>query len=341
MIMFAFRNYAVRHIQEIHLNASCLNMLSKKSVQFLHQTLVVCHRQCSSAENSSSFTKLTSQNEFDFDTSKISVDGIKEEFSKMGGGDISLVKDSTTGIAKLQLVNKRMRNAYSGKMMCDLNDAVIELENWNEGKGLIIHSDDPTFFSSGVDTNFIKSQQTYEGGYKMATLMHDTMWRLTFLPYITVSLVQGRALGGGAEICTATDFRVFSPSGSLTFIQAKVGLVSNYSGSRLVKLIGQKEALKLLLSCRTVGSKEAADLGLCDLITYGEGDRSTSETVLWLEENFLNHAHIDVIKSMKGICQQSNFSQSIEENLRKEKLEFTSRWGGDPFLKATNKNNRH
>ena len=121
----------------------------------------------------------------------------------------------------------------------------------------------------------------------MATLMHDTMWRLTFLPMLTVSLIRGRALGGGAEISTASDFRVFSPSGSLEFIQAKIGLTSNYSGSRLVRLIGQREALKLLLSCRKVDSKEAKKLGLCDLITYGEGYRATSETILWLQENFL------------------------------------------------------
>ena len=170
-------------------------------------------------------------NAFDFDTSKISIDTIKAEFSQLGEGSISLKKDQETGIAQLQLVNSRMKNAYSGKMMCDLNDAMIEMQNWKDGKGLVILSDDPKFFSSGVDRSFIKCQNSYEGGYKMATLMHDTMWRLSFLPMLTVSLIRGRALGGGAEICTASDFRVFSPSGSLEFIQAKLGLTSNYSGS--------------------------------------------------------------------------------------------------------------
>ena len=73
---------------------------------------------------------------FDFDESKISIDTIKSEFCHLGGGSISLKKDNVTGIAQLQLVNSQMKNAYSGKMMCDLNDAMIELENWEEGKGL-------------------------------------------------------------------------------------------------------------------------------------------------------------------------------------------------------------
>ena len=177
----------------------------------------------------------------------------------------------------------------------------------------------------------------------MATLMHDTMWRLSFLPMLTVSLIRGRALGGGAEICTASDFRVFSPSGSLEFIQAKLGLTSNYSGSRLVRLIGQKEALKLLLSCRAINAREATKLGLCDLITYAEGDQATRETILWLQEQFLNNVHIDVLHSMKGICQQSNLGGNLEENLENEKGQFTARWGQKlgPFATAINRNIKH
>jgi ethylmalonyl-CoA/methylmalonyl-CoA decarboxylase len=276
---------------------------------------------------------------FDCDVSKISIDTIKTEFCQLGGGSISLKKDNVTRIAQLQLVNSIMKNAYSGKMMCDLNDAMIELENWEEGKGLVILSDDEKFFSAGVDRNFIKAQNSYEGGYKMATLMHDTMWRLNFLPMLSVSLVRGRALGGGAEISTATDFRAFSPSGSLEFIQAKLGLTSNYSGSRLVRLIGQKETLKLLLSCRRVGSQEAKKMGLCDLVTYAEGDRAIRETLLWLEENYLGHISGDVLKSMKSICVRP--CENIEDNLEHEKGQFCSHWGGKSFAKAINRKNKH
>ena len=72
---------------------------------------------------------LALKNAFDFDPSTISIDTIKSEFVHLGGGSISLKKDNATGIAQLQLVNSQMKNAYSGKMMCDLNDAMIELEN--------------------------------------------------------------------------------------------------------------------------------------------------------------------------------------------------------------------
>ena len=102
-----------------------------------------------------------------------------------------------------------------------------------------------------------------------------------------------------------------------------------------MRLIGQKETLKLLLSCRRVNSKEAEKMGLCDLITYGEGDRATRETLLWLEEKYLGHISGNVLKSMKSICVRP--CQSIEDNLEHEKGHFCNHWGGQSFAKSINK----
>ena len=103
-------------------------------------------------------------NLYNIDISKINIDSIKSEFIQHGGGSIALTKDGETGIAKLTLSNPKIRGAISGKMMCDLHDAIIELEGWSEGKGLIILSDDPKFFSSGADLKFAKANDSHEGG---------------------------------------------------------------------------------------------------------------------------------------------------------------------------------
>ena len=280
-------------------------------------------------------------NLYNIDISKFNIDTIKSEFRQYGGGNITLSKDNETGIAKLAISNPKIHGAISGKMMCDLNDAIQELEGWNEGKGLIVYSDDPKFFSSGADLKFAKANDSHEGGYKMSSLMHDSLWRLTFLPYLTLSLVKGRAIGGGAELCTATDFRVFSPSGSVTFVQSKMGLTTGWGGgSRLVKLIGQKEALKTLVKSTEIDAVEAEKLGLCDLITYGE-DKSLYEATRWLTENYIANKDLDVIRGMKSICLQANFGSNLEESLEYEKLIFTKSWGGEAFHSAVNRKVKH
>jgi ethylmalonyl-CoA/methylmalonyl-CoA decarboxylase len=65
--------------------------------------------------------------------------------------------------------------------------------------------------------------------------MHDTVTRLARLPLISVCLVRGRAIGGGAELTLSTDFRVFAPSGKLNFVQARLGVLPGWAGgSKLV-----------------------------------------------------------------------------------------------------------
>ena len=43
--------------------------------------------------------------------------------------------------------------------------------------------------------------------------------------------VDGRAIGGGAEIALWTDFRSFAPAGQLMFVEARMGLATGFSGA--------------------------------------------------------------------------------------------------------------
>ena len=95
--------------------------------------------------------------------------------------------------------------------MAELHDALVKLQELDGVKAVIFMSDDPSFFCSGGDHDSVRTFLNPEGGYKMATLMHDVLLRLAFSDFLTVTLVRGRAIGGGAELTTATDLRVFSP----------------------------------------------------------------------------------------------------------------------------------
>ena len=82
------------------------------------------------------------------------------------------------------------------------------------------------------------SPNSPEGGFKLATLMHDTVTRLANLPLISVCLVRGRAIGGGAELTLSTDFRAFAPTGKLNFVQARLGVLPGWAGgSKLVTIL--------------------------------------------------------------------------------------------------------
>nr|XP_055166856.1 ethylmalonyl-CoA decarboxylase isoform X2 [Nyctereutes procyonoides] len=85
---------------------------------------------------------------------------IKKKLQQFPGGSVDLQKEDS-GIGILTLNNPSKMNAFSGVMMLQLLEKVIELENWTEGKGLIVRGAKNTF-SSGSDLNAVKALATPE-----------------------------------------------------------------------------------------------------------------------------------------------------------------------------------
>ena len=101
---------------------------------------------------------------------------------------------------------------------------------------------------------------------------------------VSATFMQGRALGGGAEIATACDIRLVTERVSIGFVQKKMGLVCGWgSGTRLVQLLGRTMALELLVTGKVFGWKEAVDLNFVDGV-IPEGDKALENAVQWLEK---------------------------------------------------------
>ena len=63
-------------------------------------------------------------------------------------------------------------------------------------------------FCSGGDLKTVDLIAGSEGGFLMTTLMGAATRRLHALPLVSVCLLEGAAVGGGAELATAADFRL-------------------------------------------------------------------------------------------------------------------------------------
>lgn len=195
---------------------------------------------------------------------------------------------------------------------------------------------------TGGDLVTVREMANYEDGLKMATLMQYNLTKLQTLPMITMSFIEGKALGGGAEIAIATDLRVITKSAMIGYVHCRVGIVAAWGGgSRLVQLVGPSRAIELMSSGRLVGADEALQLGLVNHII---DDNELEQTlVMGKAENYLE-SHLIGAKStiiaIKGLVNAAR-TLPLEQALVVEGQILSSTWGKEPHLEALNNNVRH
>lgn len=284
------------------------------------------------------FSRLRARNAFGVRPLATLPDDLRSKFLGLKGGSIQLTKDDHTDIAELQFSNPSKRNSFSGEMMVKLHDAVAELQSWKEGKGLVFHSGGGSVFCSGGDLDMMKALNTPEQGAQMATIMHAALMGLRDLPLISVALVEGRALGGGAELTTACDFRILVPGAEIQFVQVRMGLIPGWGGiTRLVRLLGPSEALKLISSGRKISAEEALELGLADDILQSY-ESPLLEAKKWLGRYIAGDAH--VVRTLKETIVRSRELSTVD-SLREELKLFSTVWSGPANREALKRNIKH
>jgi len=82
-----------------------------------------------------------------------------------------------------------------------------------------------------------------------------------------IAAINGYAIGGGAELSLACDFRVIEQGAQIGFPQSRLGILPGWNGiARLVPLVGRAAAAKLLFDGRRIDAEQALTIGLATSI---------------------------------------------------------------------------
>uniref|UniRef100_G3NRX6 Ethylmalonyl-CoA decarboxylase n=1 Tax=Gasterosteus aculeatus TaxID=69293 RepID=G3NRX6_GASAC len=270
-------------------------------------------------------------------------DEITEKLQAFPGGSVDLLQQES-GIAVLTINYPSRMNAFSGSMMVELEERVSQLESWTDGKGVIVRGADGTF-CSGSDLTAVRAISNPQDGMKMCMFMQNALTRLLRLPLISVALVEGRALGGGAELTTACDFRLMASGSVIQFVHKHMGLVPGWGGAaRLTRIVGSRNALKLLGGALKVDPELGLQIGLADgVVEAPQAAEGGAGVVLQQAENWLSHyagGAAPVIRAVKKVV-LSGGELPLSEALRTEKDVFGTVWGGPANLQALASKSKH
>ena len=103
--------------------------------------------------------------------------------------------------------------------------------------------------------------------------------RFAALPFVTIALVDGAAVGGGMGLAAAADIVIATPRARFALTETSLGLPPAQIAPYLVARLGERVARRLALTGARLDGREAAAVGLADMFCENDG-RDQLETLL-------------------------------------------------------------
>lgn len=122
-------------------------------------------------------------------------------------------------------------------------------------------------FAAGGDLQEFDSLRERTATVEMGRHSNAALDAIRMFPVPVIALMNGDAIGGGAELAVACDTRVFAAHTRIAFVQGTLCISPAWGGGAdLIRLVGGARALRLLARAEFLTATQAFDFGLADAI---------------------------------------------------------------------------
>lgn len=169
----------------------------------------------------------------------------------------TILRDDRADRLWVRLHRPEARNAIDRAMVDELHEVCDELER--EPRILLIGGSDGAF-AGGADIAELRDRTPADALEGINSRLFD---RIAHLPMPVIAVVDGWALGGGAEFAYSADLRIASDRARFGSPEPSLGIVPAAGATwRLPRLVGEPLAKQMLLAGRVLDAHEALAAGL-------------------------------------------------------------------------------
>ncbi|MFN4286925.1 MAG: enoyl-CoA hydratase-related protein [Brevundimonas sp.] len=183
--------------------------------------------------------------------------------------DPSLVSlDSTPGGIVFVTINRpEKKNAFDAATIAALRETFETLHGADHVRVVFLRGAGGTF-SAGADLEWMgeavewsesDNREDALGLARMLKALHD-------IPALTVALVEGAAMGGGAGLVAACDMAVALKGTKFAFSEVKLGLIPATIAPYVIEAVGPRRARALFCTANLFDADYAAHVGLVDAV---------------------------------------------------------------------------
>src|SRR5712675_399381 len=210
------------------------------------------------------------------------------------------------GVARMTL-NRPDHNLLNEAMLREIADGITTAGERDDVK-LIVLDSACKVFCGGIDIGEYTSQRVFQ----MLDAFHGAFSGMLEVGKPVVCVVNGPAIGGGAELAAFGDLVIATPKARFAQPEITIGVFPPLASTILPFLIGPKRALEIILTGEAITAERALELGL---VTRLVPEAKLEATVNELVERITSHSGPVLAMAKKAIL--GGMGLSLREGLKK------------------------
>jgi enoyl-CoA hydratase len=177
------------------------------------------------------------------------------------------VRETQPGAVWITVDRAQKHNALARPVLAELAAAVRAAGAREDVRYIVLTGAGDRYFAAGGDLRDLADVRDEAAVLAMMEEAGAALDAIRSCPVPVIALLNGDAIGGGAELALACDMRLQSAHARIGYIQAKLAITSAWGGGPdLFQLIGSAHAMRMMSRCELVGAEQALAWGLADAV---------------------------------------------------------------------------
>lgn len=181
-----------------------------------------------------------------------------------------VLKETVEGVCTLTINRPERRNALSSGVVTDLTEALRQADKDPNVRVVVLTGAGEKAFCAGGDLTDIQASEGMLGMHWARGAFAELLLTMHSLSKPIIARVQGQALGGGFGLALNCDLVVASTSASFGTPEIRVGLFPMMIMAVMVRNMGRKAAMELMMTGDRISADDAKTLGIVNRVVTPE-----------------------------------------------------------------------
>ena len=182
----------------------------------------------------------------------------------------------------ITLNNPDKRNALSLEVITALQETLTQVSADPELKVLVLQGNGPAFCAGHDLHQLTEPQADIHHFREIFSSCARMMQYIHSLPQPVIAKVHGIATAAGCQLVAACDLAIAESGARFATPGVKIGLFCSTPMTPLIRLIGRRRAMEMLMTGRFVPAEEALSMGLVNKVVQAEN--LDQETRTWAQD---------------------------------------------------------